>query len=73
METRIPLSSSIETRDGTMLKDSQMWNCYIEPTGIVAKRPGITLSSSFGAALAQGCWSFGSSIMFLQADTIQLP
>jgi hypothetical protein len=73
VETRIPLSSSIETRDGTMLKDPQMWNCYVEPTGIIAKRPGIVLSSSFGVGIAQGCWSFGSLVMFLQADTIKLP
>lgn len=58
---RLPLAADIKTRDGTLTKDPQMWNCFVQHTKkgpVVEKRPGLILSQQLSAGVGQGSFAF---------------
>lgn len=73
-DLRLPLAQRITTRDGTLTKDSFMYNMYREESeGKVeaVKRPGTAVYATSGAsAVAQGMFSLGNTHYSITADNI---
>lgn len=58
---RLPIASSIETRDGTLAKDAKLVNCFVDvegETSFVVKRPGLrkSVASAAGTGLGMVSW-----------------
>lgn len=60
----------ITSRDGTLLQDSKMVNCYPEQTEMgpaVVKRPGLSLFNAGPVGRGQGIFNFGDSSLVFTA------
>lgn len=58
---RLPIASSIESRDGTLSKDAKLVNCFVSvenEQSFVVKRPGLlkTVAAAAGAGLGMVSW-----------------
>lgn len=58
---RLPLASSIQTRDGLLSKDAKLVNCFVDvdgETSFVVKRPGLikAVASTAGTGLGMISW-----------------
>ena len=72
---RLSLVAPIETRDGSLAKDSGMVNVYVDNnvTGApeVVKRPGsVTLYSAGAATIGQGMVAFNGTACFIAGDNL---
>ena len=76
---RIPLTQPVETRDGTLAKDSRSTNCVFETRDQkreFVKRPGLVYCSQVAAVtppaslLSQGLVSFNNKIIAVVANTV---
>ena len=73
---RIPLTQPIETRDGTLTKDSRNVNGYFESRDNkreFIKRPGLTKQTLFPAlpsGQGQGCYYYNNSIYVIIDNTV---
>ena len=73
---RIPLYSTLESRDGTLAADANLKNAVVENIEgalVVAKRPGITLQTELAPGLAQGLFSLGGVSYGIVNDTFWGP
>ncbi len=75
--SRISLSTSIASRDGTLTKDAKLLNCFSEPNRAggtrVVKRAGLTLLHTFSVAslLAQGLITHNTYAFVITNNTLQ--
>lgn len=71
---KVPAAQIISTRDGTLLKDSKMVNCFMEPTPegkAAVKRPGTTTVAIFTVgAVPQGQFLLGDQPFCIQNDIV---
>lgn len=79
---RLPIATSIESRDGTLTKDAKLVNCFVDvegETSFVVKRPGLrkSVASAAGTGLGMVSWegnmyhAVGST--FYQTDYASIP
>lgn len=65
-DKRIPMTSSLTSRDGTLTKDGLITNGYVEVQGkdksIVFKRGGLNLVASMGTGAGQGITNYTDSL-----------
>lgn len=72
-EPSIPLVVPIDTRDGTLTKDSKMVNCFAEqtPSGWAAiKRPGTTIGATVPSGTPQGVFLHDGGVYAIVNDTM---
>ena len=67
---RIPLASDIETRDGSLDKDSKMLNGVIDG-GEVVKRPAVNSVLATASGQAQGMISNNSLVYMINGDSLR--
>lgn len=79
---RLPVASSIESRDGSLAKDAKLVNCFVDvegETSFVVKRPGLRKSvvSAAGAGLGMVSWEgnmyHATGLTFYQTEYASIP
>lgn len=70
---RLPFATDINSRDGTLAKDSLMKNAFAEKVGEefdVFKRPGLTQAYDLGAGQGQGLVSWKGTFFAVKGNTL---
>lgn len=68
---RLPIATDIETRDGTLTKDSKLVNAFIDE-GNVFKRPAINTPSATYTGIAQGGISMNNHAYTVNGDVLSV-
>lgn len=71
---RLPLATTIQSRDGTLAKGAQLKNVLVEAKGDtqrIFKRPGASVLLSLGTTLAQGAIAFGGAVYVVENDVLR--
>jgi len=72
-DPRFPLRQTITTRDGTLTKDSVLYNSYVDQEPgreLVVKRPGTSLFASFAVGTGQGAFNLNGKSYVIINDTV---
>lgn len=79
---RLPIATSIESRDGSLTKDAKLVNCFVDvegETSFVVKRPGLrkSVASAAGAGLGMVSWEgnmyHATGLTFYQTSYASIP
>lgn len=72
-DPRFPLRQSITTRDGTLAKDSALYNAYVDPEPgryLVTKRPGTSIFALFAAGVGQAAFTLLGKVYVIIGDVV---
>lgn len=71
---RLPLATTIQSRDGTLAKGARLKNALSEAKGEtqrIFKRPGASALLNLGTTLAQGAVAFGGVVYVVENDVLR--
>lgn len=71
---RIPLSTTLNSRDGTVDQDAKLLNAFVEVDGdssAVIKRPALSSAFATSSGTAQGGLANNSLVYMINGDTLK--